>query len=267
MNPEPAYSTQKASNSNGASATNSIPNNSKIILIYRKFANIINNMTTSKKVNKSWAVTLLFTILVAVLPIIDGPLQENFGITISEEDLRHFLIAFGLTAGAGVANAARKQIKKPQVQQVQQVPIQVTTAAETVNLTEVRQQPRPQSTPAKPHDIDGVQFNPPGAWVQTNFVKDPEKGNSLPFGKIYLWIKIPKARSYITVQLKDSEGKLIQIDQSSESDEDNDHTTVRLEMFSRNGEPLPKGKYTLKLLSDSGTSYSQGVNRDEFWIV
>ena len=207
------------------------------------------------KVTKSWGVTILFTMLVAILPVINEPLEAQFGITITEDELAHFLTAFGITAAAGVGNAARKQLRKPVVNietNTAQNPTQTFTA--TVN-------------PPRKHDPFGIQFGPPGAWYQTNFQKNTERGNVLQYGQSYLWIKVDSARSYITAILKDNTGRVIQIDQSSETDEDNNRTTTRLEMFTRNGTPLPRGKYSLQIQSDSGSGDSQGIKEDVFYIV
>ena len=66
------------------------------------------------KLTKSWSVTLMFAILTAVLPIINEPLQDNFGITITETELTHFLTALGITGALGTGAAVRKQLKPKQ---------------------------------------------------------------------------------------------------------------------------------------------------------
>ncbi len=208
------------------------------------------------KMTKSWTVALLFAILSAVLPIINEPLQENFGIVITEGELEHFLTAFGITATAGVANAARKQFRKtPDANPGQKFDNAVSSNT------------GPPPAPEPTHDTDGVNFNSTGSWYQTNFVKSALKGNVLPFGTSYLWIKVPKARTYVTAQLKDNQGRIIQIDQSSKADEDNNHTTTRLEMLSRNGNPMPVGIYTLRVQADAGSGDAQGIKTDKFEIV
>ncbi len=218
------------------------------------------------KMTKSWTVALLFAILSAVLPIINEPLQENFGIVITEGELEHFLTAFGITAAAGVANATRKQLKKtpdaylvgkPNPEQKFDGGIYSNTAPP----------PAPPPAPETKHDTDGIKFGPVGAWYQTNFTRNDLKGNVLAYGQGYLWIKVPKARSYVTVQLKDDAGRIIQVDQSSKSDEDNNHTTTRLEMFSPNGSSMPRGKYSLRIQADAGSGDAQGIKNDAFEIV
>ena len=74
------------------------------------------------KLNKSWSVTLLFTALAAVMAIIDAPLNEHLGLEITTDDLHVFLGMFGISASAGIGNAARKQFRKPPQETIRQQP-------------------------------------------------------------------------------------------------------------------------------------------------
>jgi len=106
---------------------------------------------------------------------------------------------------------------------------------------------------------------PEGSWYQTNFSKS-KKGNTLQFGQIYLWIKLNGARSYVTAVLYDEKMRVLQIDQSTIHDEDNDIETTRLELLTAEGKAFPKGVYYIRPNGDVGTGDSQGV-LDKFEIV
>lgn len=103
-------------------------------------------------------------------------------------------------------------------------------------------------------------MGPEDSWYQTNFTRS-EKGNILPSGT-NLWIRLVGVRSYVSAVLKNEVGKVIQIDQSSQFDEDGDIATTRLETAG-----LPKGKYILQVQGDRGSSDSEGIKTDEFFIV
>ena len=209
-----------------------------------------------KKISRSWGVTLLFAILVAVLPFANG-LLANYGIEITEAELTHFLTAFGITAGAGIVNKVRKQIN-PQ-------PILQPPAA--LEKNDVKDKLIKELKKVKQHVTTGIKFGPVGAWYQTNFIKT-NAGNTLEFGQSYLWILIPSTKYYISVTLRDSTQKVIQVDQSFEKDEDNNVKTARLEMFERNGKPLERGEYTLRIQSDVDTGEpGRGIQNDKFQIV
>lgn len=62
------------------------------------------------RLTKSWGVTLAFAMLAAALPIVDAPLEEKYGIVITEQELAHFLTLFGVSGGLGAGNALRKNI-------------------------------------------------------------------------------------------------------------------------------------------------------------
>ena len=104
------------------------------------------------------------------------------------------------------------------------------------------------------------------SWYQTNFTKT-DKGNSLQYGQIYLWIKIKDVRSYVTAMIKDANGIALQVDQSHSFDEDNNIETTRLELLKADGTSFPKGIYHLQVNGDRGTGDSIGIKNDTFEIV
>lgn len=108
-------------------------------------------------------------------------------------------------------------------------------------------------------------LGPADAKYQTNFVKGKE-GNTLIYGTD-LWIRRVGVRSYVTAILRDAAGNVIQVDQSHLKDEDGDIETTRLEMYARDGQPLPRGKYSVETFGDSGSSDGTGNNPDVFYIV
>jgi len=110
-------------------------------------------------------------------------------------------------------------------------------------------------------------LGPEGKWYQTNFRQDKEKGNVIDYGEKYLWVKISGVKSYVTVILRNAKREPIQIDMSHELDEDNDVETTRLEMFAKDGKPLPRGKYFLQTQGDRGSSDAVGIKTDEFMIL
>ena len=117
----------------------------------------------------------------------------------------------------------------------------------------------------RPSKVTIPKLGPKGAKYQTNFVKG-EPGNTLLFGT-NLWIRRTGVRSYVTAILRDAAGNVIQIDQSHTKDEDGDIETTRLEMFATDGEPLPRGKYTVQSQGDAGSSDATGIKSDEFYII
>ena len=209
------------------------------------------------RMTKSWKLTLITIITALIMPLANDPLSSH-GIHISETELQHLLmLALGVSATGGALSANKA------IQARKAAPVSVSTSANTVSSNI---DAPTVSVPVPKHETGGVKWTGSG-WYQTNFVSDPEKGNVLPQGQAYLWVKVPKARSYVTVQLKTENGHVIQIDQSSDTDEDKDITTTRLEMFGRNGQPLPLGVYVLQVQADAGTGDSQGIREDRFEIV
>jgi len=153
-----------------------------------------------------------------------------------------------IVAMAVIFGAKMMHTKKPALfQPTSEVPTQVTVSTEH---TTIQQAP---------------ELGPSSSWYQTNFIEDSKKGNVLPFGAD-LWIKVPGARSYVSAVLKNSSGKVIQVDQSHPKDEDNNKETTRLEMKQRDGTPMPRGQYTLKIQADVGSGDGQGIKSDKFII-
>ena len=118
--------------------------------------------------------------------------------------------------------------------------------------------------------ISSNNMNPPtlgpaDSWYQTNF-KTSERGNTLEFGDLYLWVRLKDVRSYVTAILSDGNMLRLQIDQSHEFDEDNNTETTRLELITADGKPFPRGKYHLHSAGDRGTSDSNQV-KEMFEIV
>jgi hypothetical protein len=107
---------------------------------------------------------------------------------------------------------------------------------------------------------------PVHSWYQSNFVPS-EKGNSLQYGQVYLWIRIKDVKSYVTVILKDTNGIALQIDQSHYLDEDGSIETTRLELLKADGTPFPRGIYHLQIQGDRGTGDSIGIKKDTFEII
>ena len=117
-----------------------------------------------------------------------------------------------------------------------------------------------------PKDTVTPELSPKDSWYQNNFVPS-DKGNSLNYGQIHLWIRIKDVRSYVTAVLTDANGIRLQVDQSHEFDEDNNIETTRLELIKADGTPFPKGIYHLKTRGDRGTGDSMGIKNDTFEII
>ena len=109
-------------------------------------------------------------------------------------------------------------------------------------------------------------LSPKDSWYQTNLTRS-EKGNTLQYGQVYLYIRIKDVRSYVTAILKNANGIALQIDQSHSFDEDNNIETTRLELLKADGTPFPKGIYHLQVRGDRGTGDSMGIINDTFEIV
>lgn len=101
-------------------------------------------------------------------------------------------------------------------------------------------------------------LGPKDAWYQTNFIKKDNE-NTLPLGTAYLWIQVKNVRSYLTAILKDNHGRMLQIDQSHDLDEDHNVETTRLELITSDGKPFPSGTYYLQIQGDLGTGDAQGI--------
>lgn len=190
-------------------------------------------------ISNSWKVTLAAIIIAIVTQIFVGPLGE-IGIVIEESQLNNLVyLALGIGATGGAVSTLKKREERKKVESL------------------VEQEKESFGPP---------ELVPVGATYQTNFRQDPKIGNVIDYGQAYLWVRIQGVASYVTATLKAQNGNVIQIDQSSEDDEDKDITTTRLELFDSTGAPLSRGIYTVIVKGDSGTSDSIGF-KNKFEIV
>ena len=112
------------------------------------------------------------------------------------------------------------------------------------------------------------EYGPAGSRYQTNFQKYDE-GNGIEIGS-ELKVKIQGAES-VTGQIRDSQNKVILIDQSSVSDEDQRLETVNF-ILKRKGmnypnDNLPAGEYTLVTWYWDNDTMTGGSYTDKFLIV
>lgn len=209
-------------------------------------------MTTTN----SWKLTAVSFIVAIVLPLVSGPLAEH-GIVLTEAQIQNYMYVFFGISGIGAASSAAKRIEKRK----QKV---ADTASTTVTAT-VAQAVAPPIVPG-PHI---PQFTSKHSWYESNFKEDEKRGNVIEYGEPYLWFRVKGVRTYFIAKLKEQNGTLIQIDQSGYAGNPWSDT-IRLEMFrNRNGEmePLPRGKYSIEIQGDKGTSDAIGANSDKFEIV
>lgn len=113
-----------------------------------------------------------------------------------------------------------------------------------------------------------TEYGPLGSKYQTNFSKFDE-GNGIEIGTELL-VKIIGAES-VTGQIRDSNNKVILIDQSSISDEDQRLETVNF-ILKRKGmgyadDNLPAGEYKLVCWYWDNDSMTGGSYTDKFLIV
>lgn len=217
----------------------------------------------TKKMTKSWIITLIAFGLSVILPIVDNSL-EQFNIIITEAELTHYVTLLLVSGGFGTAASIRKQLtqRKTELKPLSEI---LTKTGKAIKKS------IPGETIAIVNNKTGKKLQPPvlgpvGSWYKTNFKKS-DRGNSLEYGQSYLWIKYEGVRSYVSAILMTADKVPIQIDQSSEFDEDNDIETTRLELFLKDGSPLPRGKYILQSQGDRGSGDSQGIRSDEFSII
>ena len=175
----------------------------------------------TKKINKSWALTISTFVIGIILPLLNGFLPaEN---QISEEFANNFIYLIIGIGGLGVANAARKTIV-PKL-------VKPDTSGPNRDLIPT---------------LTGI-----GSLLESNYVKGP-KGNAISQDYPYLWLKPKAMRSYITATLKNPKGNVIQIEQSGTRDNPW-MDIVRLELVKmQNGKkvPMQKGSYTVVLRGD-----------------
>ena len=218
------------------------------------------------KMTKSWAMTVVSFIMVIIMPLINGPL-ENAGIVISESELEHFLYVFlGVgTIGAGKAAHTKYVAAK--------APKPATTAGPEIAKDANTQEPHAHTattpgstTPSSETPViistADVTFKPAGARYQTNFESDPTLGNVLTYGTRYLYGRINGARSYTSMILRDADKNVLDITQSNV-----DVQTCRIRMAAKDGTPLPRGTYAIEMRADAGSGDSVGIKDDVFEIV
>ena len=213
--------------------------------------------------SKSWKITIIVFAIAVALPLVNEHLPEENQIT--QDTVNHFLALFLGTGAIGAANSAKSLLKSGKISE-DGIADKIANK-QKVDLMDVTKKIISAIPATAKHVTSGVSFTQANSWIQTNFRKDAQKGNVIDFGQSYLWIKVPGARSYVTAILKNYSMQAIQIDQSSQHDEDNDITTTRLELFQKNGDPLPRGVYYLTATADAGSGDSQGIKDDKFEIV
>ena len=240
------------------------------------------------KMTKSWKLTLISFIVVMAMPVVNGPLGE-FGIVITEQELQHFLlIFFGVSAAGGGMSMYKKRVGNKNPDPVVHIDpqghiIETPAPSETVSVKTTRPVVTPDESPSTtvtipipelepsttvtipiPEIVKATsipELGPIDSIYQTNFRKDPQIGNVLAYGEPYLFARRVGARSYVTGILRDLSGKIIQIRQSVPGGE-----IIRFVLKDKQGS-FGRGKYSLQVQTDSGTSDSQGNKNDEFQIV
>lgn len=199
--------------------------------------------------------TIIAFAFTMIFPIANDALA-TYGIIISETEMIYYLSVFLSVAGLGTVNSIKKKLQGKKSLSPGDITAIFEPHIEVKKVTSITKKL-----------IAPPELGPKESWYQTNFTKNTVKGNTIPYGQIYLWIKMAGVKSYISAILKTAEGVPIQVDQSSEMDEDNDIETTRIELFARDGTPLPRGKYILETRGDRGTSDSVGIKSDEFEIL
>jgi len=126
----------------------------------------------------------------------------------------------------------------------------------TGGIVKVKKQ---QQQPIITHrDIES--FSGDGWFNVAEFKKSATHGNIIEHGTQYLTISSDKVRSYLTVQLRDANNKVLVIDQGSAG------IPCRLKLADKKGKDLPAGNYTLIVKGDYGSS--DGVSTtDRFSII
>lgn len=223
--------------------------------------------------SKSWKITIAAIIVAIAMNIMAGPLN-GIGFVVDEATLTNLVY---MALGIGATGAGLKGIKTTKAAVPKIIPEEVFTpiVPSTTGAVEVKSNSATTLTekngstitiPTVEAAFEVPTLLPIGSKYKTNFTKHAQKGNVILYGQSYLWVQIVGARSYVTAILKDAKQNIIQIDQSHQNDEDGDITTTRLELFSRDGTPLPRGQYFLEYRGDSGSSDSIGISNDKFEI-
>jgi len=103
-------------------------------------------------------------------------------------------------------------------------------------------------------------FDGDGWYDVSEFKKSATHGNIVEHGTRYLTISTDKVRSYITVQLRNANNKILIIGQGSAGN------PCRLKLVNTKGNNLPTGEYTLFVKGDYGSSDGVSVT-DRFSII
>ena len=175
-----------------------------------------------------------------ILPIMDGYL-EPYGIHITEQDVMHFLMLFGVTGGIGAANAVHKRATKAKTVTYYADPDPVSDPKGKPRpvVTVPRDQVRPSATveedtdstvkPSTGRSFDSYLTVNKGRY-RASFAEDPERGNVIAYGTKSIYVKVPGARSYVNAMVETNDGKILTFGQSATKDEDNNVETIRVQL-------------------------------------
>ena len=164
-------------------------------------------------------------------------------------------------------------IPAPPVMHIQPPDLPSARAAELIDLEAkafAKKDPiaqEPKRPAAKPPKFTPPAWTQAGGWFKTNLENDDDDDEDvkrfLPKDVNCLWVYMRDAKA-LTVQLYNESRTLLQIDQSSDTDEDNDSQTTRIELFDRTGRRFPPGVYKFRILGTVlRTSISDPGDKDE----
>lgn len=131
-------------------------------------------------------------------------------------------------------------------------------------------QPKPEEKAPEPLDKQPkrkIEFSEPEwnneeSWFATNLERDSDKSAEvsriLPRDVNCLWVRMRNAKA-ISIQLFNENRNLIQIDMSSDTDEDNDAETTRIEMFDKTSRRFAPGIYRIRIRA---TVTRRGIGSD-----
>lgn len=196
--------------------------------------NSVFNALEQVPLSKSWKITIIAFAIALALPLINSQLPD--GIRVTQETVDHFLAIFIGSGTIGAATSIAKktiQLKHAQNGLIPQAYAQSAPAGAQNNTHLLHLQ-------QKGH----VAWKKINGWLETN-------GTTLGYESPHLWVRVKDSKSYVTAVLRDANKRVIQVDQSSAHDEDQDDSTTRLELFNSNGTPLARGRYYLSVKSDS----------------
>ena len=228
---------------------------------------------TMPRISKSWSMTFIAFIIAVGLPMVNEHL-EQFGIIITEEELQHFLyVLFGVGAIGGGSAAYKRHDARKKAEIMTMTTTTNGTSSSSSTITPNNTKPYSATMPLLPEDdmrlntddltTSIVSPKPAGKkpYYRTNFIEDPEVGNSLPYGMSKLHITFADARSYVTGTLHDDKGNLLQVAQSVVGGD-----SITFNLKKHDGTPYEKGEYILVVQGDRGTGDSNRIT-DRFEIV